>query len=255
VGGKPCNASIVFDRTLDGQVLDFGTTGRLRNSDLVMYDRQTESWWQQFTGEGLVGNYAGAQLTFLGGQVISFADFAAAYPEGKVLKIPEIRRSYGRNPYVNYDSGTPFLFDGELDPRLPPTERILGLELHGEVKAYPFNELAAAGVVNDEVGGEPVVILHKLGTASALDTAEIRAGRDVGSAAAFSRQLGDRLLTFEAVEDGTFRDEETGSTWTILGQAIGGELAGQQLERLLAFDHFWFAWSAFYPETSLFEIR
>ena len=261
VGGKPvavtfcplCNASIVFDRTLDGQVLDFGTTGRLRNSDLVMYDRQTESWWQQFTGEGIVGEYAGARLTFLGVQVISFADFAVAYPHGQVLSIPDFRRSYGRNPYTNYDSGRPFLFDGELDPRLPPTERVLGLDLQGEVKAYPFTKLATAGALHDKVGGEPVVILHKAGTASALDTADISAGRDVGSAAAFSRQLGDRLLTFQALEDGTFRDEATGSTWTILGQATAGELAGQQLERLVAFDHFWFAWYAFYPDTAIYE--
>jgi hypothetical protein len=260
VGGKPvavtfcplCNASIVFDRTLDGQVLDFGTTGRLRNSDLVMYDRQTESWWQQFTGEGLVGEYAGARLTFLGSQVISFADFAAAYPQGTVLKIPELVRSYGRNPYVNYDSGAPFLYDGELDLRLPPTERILGLDLGGEVKAYPFRTLAA-GVVHDEVAGQAVVILYKLGTASALDAAEISAGRDVGSAAVFNRQLGDRLLTFVALGDGTFRDAETGSTWNILGQATAGVLTGQQLDRLIAFDHFWFAWSAFYPETQLYE--
>jgi hypothetical protein len=261
VGGKPvavtfcplCNASIVFDRTLEDQVLDFGTTGRLRNSDLVMYDRQTESWWQQVTGEGLVGEYAGAQLTFLGGQVISFADFAAAYPQGQVLKAPDFHRSYGRNPYTNYDSGRPFLFDGELDPRLPPTERILGIELHGEVKAYPFSKLATTGVLHDEVGGEPVVILYKSGTASALDTADISAGRDVGSAAAFSRQLGGRLLTLHVLDDDAFRDKETGSTWTILGQAIAGDLAGQQLELLLAFDHFWFAWHAFYPQTLVYE--
>jgi hypothetical protein len=261
VGEKPvavtfcplCNASIVFDRTLEGQVLAFGTTGRLRNSDLVMYDRQTESWWQQFTGEGLVGQYAGARLDFLGAQVISFDDFAAAYSEGKVLKIPDFARSYGSNPYVNYDTGAPFLFDGELDDRLSPTERIIGVEHQGEVKAYPFPMLAAAGAINDEVGGEPLVILYKPGTASALDTAQISSGRDVGSAAAFSRRLGERTLTFQSLPDGAFQDRETGSTWNILGQATAGELAGQQLDRLLAFDHFWFAWSVFYPDTTVYE--
>lgn len=261
VGGKPvtvtfcplCNASIVFDRQFADMVLDFGTTGRLRNSDLVMYDRQTETWWQQFTGEGLIGQFAGHQLTFLGSQVVAFADFATTFPDGKVLKIPDARRSYGRNPYVNYDSGAPFLFDGELDPRLPPTERVMGVELNGVAKAYGFDALAAAGVLNDELGGEPLVVFHKFGTASALDSADISAGRDVGSAALFHRAVDGRVLTFEALSDGFFADVETGSTWNLLGQAIAGELRGRQLERLLAFDHFWFAWRAFYPQTELYE--
>ena len=178
VGGKPvavtfcplCNASIVFDRTFDGQVLDFGTTGKLRNSDLIMYDRQTETWWQQFTGQGIVGKHAGEQLDFLASQVISFGDYAAKFPAGEVLARPAFARSYGANPYSGYDSTTqPFLFQGELDDRLPATERIAGVVLPGVVKAYPFTVVATAGAVNDEVAGVPLVVLHKAGTASALD--------------------------------------------------------------------------------------
>ena len=261
VGGKPvavtfcplCNASIVFDRDFDGQVLDFGTTGRLRNSDLVMYDRQTETWWQQFTGQGLVGAHAGRQLAFLPSQVISFGDFAAQFPDGQVLARPtSVSRNYGANPYVGYDStDQPFLFDGESDSRLPATERIVGLALGEEVMAYAFSTLAEAGAVNDEVGGVPVAIFHKAGTASALDSRTISEGRDVGSAAVFDRRVGDQVLTF-APDDGTFRDQETGSTWNLLGEAIAGELAGQRLAQQLAFDHFWFAWSAFHPDTGLF---
>ncbi|MDQ3249016.1 MAG: DUF3179 domain-containing protein [Chloroflexota bacterium] len=262
VGGKPvvvtfcplCNASIVFDRTFNGQVLDFGTTGSLRHSDLIMYDRQTESWWQQVTGEGLVGQFAGEQLTFLDSQVISFADFAQAFPDGKVLKIPALNRDYGRNPYTKYDSGNPFLYDGELDTRLPATERVIGLEIGGLAKAYPFSQLAQLHAVNDELAKTPIVVLHKSGTASALDEAEIEAGRDVGSAAVFNRQLGGRVLTFAVNPDGTFQDRETSSTWDILGRAIAGELIGQQLTRVLAFDHFWFAWYAFFPETTLYGL-
>jgi hypothetical protein len=263
VGGKPvtitfcplCNASIVFDRTFQGQVLNFGTTGRLRNSDLVMYDRQTESWWQQFTGEGLVGQFAGEQLTFLGGQVISFGDFAAEFPDGQVLQRLGTSRSYGINPYTNYDSteGRPFLYDGELDTRLPSTERVIGVEIDENFMAYPFSKLAEIGVINDELGGKAIVILHKAGTASALDQQVIREGRDVGSIAVFDRELDGRTFTFNANTDGTFTDTETGSTWNILGEAIAGELKGQQLKRVLSFDHFWFAWSAFYPETRIYE--
>lgn len=248
-----CNASIVFNREFQGQVLDFGTTGKLRNSDLIMYDRQTETWWQQFTGEGIVGQFAGAQLDFIPSQVISFADFAAEFPDGQVLARPAINRSYGANPYTGYDtSPRPFLFSGEVDARLPATERVAGVVLPGFVRAYPFTVAAQAGVINDEAGGLPLVILHKAGTASALDANAISEGRDVGSVAVFDRRLDDRTLSFTANGDGTFTDSETGSTWNILGQAVAGELSGAQLTPLLAFDHFWFAWAAFHPETELY---
>ena len=129
----------------------------------------------------------------------------------------------------------------------------MGVEAGDEVMAYPFTALAEAQVVNDEIGGEAVVVFHKSGTASALDTSDIREGRDVGSAAVFNRELGDRTLTFEpANEAGLFRDVETGSTWNLFGEAIDGELAGEQLEQVLAFDHFWFAWTAFFPQTGLY---
>jgi hypothetical protein len=262
VGGKPvavtfcplCNASIVFDREFEGQVLDFGTTGLLRNSDLVMYDRQSETWWQQFTGQGIVGEWAGRQLAFLPSQVISFGDFAAVYPEGQVLARPGSSRSYGANPYTGYDSlgEQPFLFTGEVDGRLAATERVVGLEINGEVMAYPFAAAAEAGAINDEVGGTPLVVLHKPGTASALDTRTIAEGRDVGSAAVYDRRVDGQTLTFSANGDGAFSDAETGSTWTLMGQATDGPLAGKELTQLLAFDHFWFAWAAFHPATRVY---
>jgi hypothetical protein len=265
VGGKPvtvtfcplCNASIVFDRAFGGEVLDFGTTGKLRNSDLIMYDRQTETWWQQFTGQGIVGKHAGEQLDFLASQVISFADFAAEFPDGQVLARPPVNRSYGANPYTGYDSTQrPFLFQGEIDDRLPATERVAGVVLPGVVKAYPFTQVAAVGAINDEIDGTPLVILHKAGTASALDAGAISEGRDVGSVAVFDRRIdGDRTLTFVADGDGVYTDEETGSVWNILGEAVAGELAGQRLTQILAFDHFWFAWAAFHPETELYNIK
>jgi len=136
VGGIPvaitfcplCNASIVFDRRVDNKILDFGTTGKLRMSDLVMYDRQTESWWQQFTGTGIVGDYAGSRLKQIPASIVAFEDFHAAYPLAKVLsnKTGYIR-PYGRNPYRGYDriGDIPFLFSATVDDRLPAMERVL----------------------------------------------------------------------------------------------------------------------------------
>ena len=249
-----CNASIAFNRNFDGQVLDFGTTGRLRNSDLIMYDRQTETWWQQFTGEGIVGKYAGEQLNFLSTQVISWEDFKVAHPEGEVLARPNMPRNYGYNPYVGYDSTSrPFLFQGTPDSRLAPAERVLGLTTETEAIAYPFPALEEAGVVHDSFGGVELAIFHKAGLASALDSSVISQGRDIGAVAVYDRQVGDQLLTFSANDDGTFGDAETGSTWDILGEAVDGPLAGETLTAILHFDHFWFAWAAFFPATELYS--
>jgi hypothetical protein len=249
-----CNASIVFDRQVGEQTLDFGTTGKLRKSDLIMYDRQTESWWQQALGEAIAGEFTGTRLTFLASQVMSFGDFATEFPDGEVLAIPtEFSRSYGQNPYIGYDStAQPFLYDGELDVRLPATERVVGIQLGAVARAYPFTTLTKHGVVNDELAETPIAIFFKGGVSSALDTARIDQGRDVGSTVVFDRRLDNQVLTFAAAESGTFTDAETGSTWNIVGEAMDGPLVGQQLTRVVAFDHFWFAWRAFFPETELF---
>ncbi len=111
----------MYRRTLDGQVLDFGTTGFLRFSNLVMYDRQTESWWQEFGGEAIVGDLVGKKLEQIPLSIVSWKDFKTAFPEGKVLsKNTGYQRSYGNTPYAGYDlSNNPFLFDGPKDDRLP----------------------------------------------------------------------------------------------------------------------------------------
>lgn len=81
--GPLCNTAIAFDRRVDGEVLDFGTTGKLRDSDLVVYDRQTETWWQQFGGEALVGTLAGKELRQLPTRVVSWGEFRRAHPSGR----------------------------------------------------------------------------------------------------------------------------------------------------------------------------
>ena len=263
VGGVPvavtfcplCNSAIAFDRRFDGAVLDFGVSGNLRNSDLIMYDRQTHSWWQQFTGEGIVGRYAGGQLEHLPSLLVSFADFRAAYPEGRALsRETGFARQYGRNPYVGYDTtkGNPFLFGGDIDDRLLPVERVIAVSVNGVDAAFPLGILQEEKVINYTVGGRDIVALFKFGAASALDAASIAGSRDVGSAAVFDANLNGRKLTF-GVEGGRIVDAETGSVWSILGSALEGELAGESLTPLVHGNHFWFAWAAFKPNTLLYQ--
>jgi hypothetical protein len=250
-----CNTAIAFERTLDERVLDFGTTGRLRYSNLIMYDRQTESWWQQATGEAIAGEFAGRQLDFYPASLIGWADFKAAHPEGKVLsRETGFARDYGRNPYTGYDdvNNTPFLYDGPQTPgQLPPMARVVTVELSGEAVAYPYEVLQEAHVVNDVIGDAPVAVLWSPGTASALDAGSVASGRDVGAGVVFSRELDGQTLDF--FYHGKIIDEQTGSEWNGLGQATAGPLAGKQLTPIVGVNHFWFSWAAFRPDTRIYE--
>jgi len=268
VGGVPvtvtfcplCNTGVAFQRTLEGQVLDFGTTGRLRFSNLLMYDRQTETWWQQATGEAIAGEFTGRQLTFLPTSMISWADFKEAYPDGTVLsRETGYSRNYGRNPYTGYDdlNRSPFLYDGPQTPgTLPPMARVVTVDLNGEAVGYPYDVLQKVHVVNDTVGGLPIVVLWAPGTASALDADSVAGGEDVGAATTFSRQLDGQTLTFLFDSDRGWRlDEQSGSQWDVLGQAVSGPLAGSQLTPVVSINHFWFSWAAFRPETRVYSLN
>jgi len=190
-----CNSAIAFDRRIDGRVLDFGTTGKLRHSDMVMYDRQTESWWQQFLGEGIVGAMTGKRLKPIPARLESFANFKKRAPAGKVL-VPDDRamRAYGRNPYRGYDSTPyPFLFAGDLPKDIEPMARVIVVD--GEAWSMPL--LRVKGTI---AKGE-LVLRWQAGQNSALDTARIRDGRDVGNVV-IQRVTGGRAV--DVVYDVTF---------------------------------------------------
>jgi hypothetical protein len=170
-----CNSGITFDRRTDAGVLTFGVSGKLRNSDMIMYDRETESWWQQAIGEAIVGDLNGTELISLPSWMESWELFQARNPDGLVMSQPGLPRPYGANPYVDYDSSLrPFLFSGELPPHdIPALLRVVRV---GD-RAWPMTRLADEGQIN-EAG---VQLSWRKGQASALDTREINAGKDVGN--------------------------------------------------------------------------
>lgn len=265
LGGTPilvtfcplCNSAIVFDRHVDGEIFDFGTSGLLRNSDLIMYDRQTESLWQQFIGEGIVGEKAAVRLEFIPSLLISFDDFVAQHPDGEILSVDTgFNRQYGRNPYAGYDTigSNPFLFNGVVDGRLAATERVITVAAEdiGIDVAYPLSVLTAAGVINDRQGETDIAVFHDPGTSSALGASQISEGDDVGAAGVYSPLVNGETLSFEKADD-QIVDSQTGSVWNIHGVAIDGELAGTQLEPIIHANHFWFAWAAFKPDTIIYE--
>ena len=206
VGGVPlavtfcplCNAAIAFDRRVDGRTLDFGTTGNLRSSDLVMYDRQTESWWQQFGGRALVGELTGEKLEQVPARVVAWREFERDHPEGKVLsRETGHSRRYGENPYTGYDDvdSPPFFpTKNSDDKRLPPKERVVFIERGGEAVAVPFSTLQRQKRVRVEIAGRSLEVRWRSGVASSLDSGSVADGRDVG---AVEVREGERLVVFD----------------------------------------------------------
>ncbi len=203
VGGVPvavtycplCNAAIVFDARIDGKAHEFGTTGNLRNSDLVMYDRTTESWWQQFEGEAIIGDLTGRKLKMLPSRIESFSRFRKRFPKGKIL-VPAYSfiTGFGANPYVGYDtSPRPFLYRGPLPNGIPALARVVAV---GE-EAW---SLALLRKKKKIVKGDLVLTWEK-GQNSALDSRDISKGRDVGNVIV-QRKTGSGLK--DEVHDITF---------------------------------------------------
>ncbi|MGE0161293.1 MAG: DUF3179 domain-containing protein [Gemmatimonadales bacterium] len=269
VGGEPisvtycplCNTTLAFDRRFEGVVLDFGTTGRLRFSDLIMYDRQTETWWQQATGEGIVGEHAGRVLRQVPAPVMRWRDVREQIPDVRVLSrdtgFPGYRERYGMNPYRGYDTQRgpmAWTFGRDVPAGLPAMERVVAIELGGESWAVPFGTLRERRIAELTVGGTALVVFYTPETVSAVDAARIQESRAVGSSAVYLALVSGRRLRFEPGPDrGSYRDRETGSTWEFSGRAISGPLQGTQLEEVAHGNHFWFAWGVFRPETRIFD--
>jgi hypothetical protein len=242
-----CNSSLAFRREFDGQILDFGTSGRLRFSNMLIYDRQSETWWQQAEGQGVIGKYAGRFLDQVPALMLPWETVRERYPKARVVsRETGHSRPYGSNPYTGYDeSAFPFLFQGpEINGDNSPMTRVVAISHNGESKGYPYPNLQEEVVVNDRLAEEPVVIIWQPGTASPLDSSSVSSGRDVGSANGFLAVLDGQSLTFRAEGDRII-DEQTGSVWDVSGTAVKGKLKGKSLDPVVTVQHFWFSWTAF----------
>ncbi len=264
VGGVPvavtycplCNSGVAFEREAEGRALTFGTSGMLYANNLVMYDRQSESLWPQLTGQASIGTMTGQQLKAIPMGVVAWSDFTAVHPDALVLSQDTgFDRPYGANPYSGYDRADGdliFPMPDELDERLPVKQRVVGVSDGTTSIAFVRESLAGAEPVQLELADLDLVLWHTPGQRSALDAEQVAEGAEVGSVGVFEPVVDGQQLTFEAVEGG-FRDLETGSTWSVLGTATEGELAGSTLPGYPHDDTFWFAWVAFHPDTDVRE--
>lgn len=251
-----CNTALAFDRRVEGQVREFRTTGLLRWSDLVMYDVQTESWWQQLTGQALVGTFSGTVLSPVPAFHATWREFKETYPQGQVLsRDTGYERPYGQTPYIYYDreiGPSPDFWTYELDSRLRPMERVTTVSLDGAHVAFPFFILATNPVVHYELSGQPLVIFHNKRAISVLDTQSIASARAVGVSSVFLATVQGEELTFR-IEGGWIVDDNTGSQWNRFGKALWGPMEGTQLTPVVSTDSLWFSWARFRPDTVVYD--
>ena len=247
-----CNSAVVFDRRVNGQVHTFGVAGFLRHNDMVMYDRQTDTLWQQLTGEAISGTLTGRQLTPIASRLAPFDAFARSYAGGRVLnRETGYFPNYGQSAYEGYEFGDSPAGAGAKPVRKgAPFDRVLAVTAGGRRRGYGFAFLRRMGVVEDRLKDLNYVIFFSQEMLTPLDASRIAESRPVGTAAAYKVDVNGRRLRFRRRE-GRILDRETGSAWNILGLAIDGPLKGTQLKPVPQMIYFEFAHRAFFPRSEV----
>ena len=238
-----CFSGVVYSRTLGDEVLTFGNTSALYESDMVMLDYETGSYWWQVAGRAIVGELTDAELTPLPSTTTTWGAWRELHPETLVLsRDTGFARPYERNPFLGFED---FLDRGRLafpvseaalDGRLLPGTKVLTLRIGDEARAYPLTGDAPA-VVTDLIGGEPVVVF---------------VNGEAQSGAAFSALLDGRPLTFTD-RDGRAIDSETGSVWDAAGRGVDGTFQGAELAPLPVKTSFWYAAVAADPAVTVYD--
>ncbi len=230
----------MYARDVSGKTLTFGVSGKLIRNSLVMYDRETGTLWSHLTGEALQGRLAGQHLDQVLSEQTTWGRWRTEHRRTWMLEVDPIDGT--TDPYeLYYDSPNAGVIGRKrVDDRLPIKERVIGVRLGGDVKAYSFTALARDRVVNDTVGGIPLVVV--------FDGAS-------QSGAVYRRHLGGKVLTFARGPTAlSMLDDETGSTWDGLsGKATSGLDDGMELEQVPITYSFWFGWVDFYPDTQFYK--
>jgi hypothetical protein len=258
-----CNAAIVYNRKVkkDGSeyLLNFGISGLLMHNDMVMYDKETNSWWEQLMGSAIVGKMTGTDLEMMPALLISAKDYFDRFPQGEILS-PEgihlLGKRHNHRPFhhLNHTDNTldtTFYLPEKVDPRLPPLERVLDIHTPDHTIIFPFHVLAEKQVVNEVSDKLHYTIFYHSETVTVLDEDKLSRSKKVGSATAFRSVQGKDTFTFTKAGD-YFKDEQTGSTWDITGYCREGPAKGRQLWILPHSSHFAFAYLAFFPESIIY---
>jgi hypothetical protein len=235
-------AAVVYEASVDGQALQFGDSGKVYNNAMLMYADGSETLWNQATGQAVVGEAVGDKLATYPSVVMRWDEWKEEHPDGLCLSTNTgFARDYGRHPYGAYEKTKQVFFPlNHVDDRLSAKEDVYRLELGAEQLVFSTAILGAQTEPNETLGeGEDAI--HAVAFMD-YDTFTTRV---------FSRELDGQVLTFVREGKATITDKETGTTWSLDGRALRGELAGQQLELLPSVHLYAFAQLAMYPETQI----
>ena len=247
VGGIPvavtycplCYTNQVFERVINGEEVEFGTSGKLYNSNLLMYDRLTDSYWSQALGMAVKGELSGYELNLVPFDVITWGDWKTLYPDTLVLTTDTGHiRSYATDPYGDYYTEPRIIFPVEnQDDRIHPKEIILGFHQENVYKAYKQSDVESSVIINDSLGDSPVLLVSLFSENSR----------------AFERIIDGEILEFQYVDDKII-DTQTNSEWNYDGLSVSGYHKGEQLKRMPMEPGFWFEWVAFHPDTLVYDV-
>ncbi|MBI3413039.1 MAG: DUF3179 domain-containing protein [Candidatus Aenigmarchaeota archaeon] len=234
-----CRTPIAYEGRISGKKATFRVTGLLYNANDLLVDIETRSYWQQITGEAVVGDAIGKNLTKIPTEMTTWALWKAKYPDTLVMSSDTgFDRDYGTDPYGGYEeSDKTWYFPKKEDGRLFVKDIIYGVAFNEGSKAYPKSNVTSDGVINDQIGKNKLLIMHD----SDLDTVKV-----------FDRVLRGTELNFETV-DGKIVDMKTKSSWNYEGVAVDGPLKTEKLKRIDATHSFWYVWAGFYPQTSVYK--
>jgi hypothetical protein len=239
-------SGIAFDPTVDGDQRSFGVSGLLFENNLIMFDRESESLWNQMSLGAQCGLEAGRELTRLPVVETTWGEWKKRFPNSTIVTTNTGHsRVYGVYPYGDYDrrtnSGLTFP-SSPFSSERPPKEPVLGVHDGDDALGFPY------GVFED--GGENVAVNETVGQRAIVVTWN----NTEQTAVAFDRMVAGQVLNFTMIDPDAMMmtDAETGSTWDVRGEAVGGPLAGERLAMVAdAYVVFWFAWSVYYPDTRL----
>lgn len=234
-----CFTTQVFDRTINDKETEFGTSGKLYNSNLVMYDRNTDSMWSQALGKAVVGELTGYELKRIPFDLAKWSDWKKLYPDTIVLSTETGHsRPYGSDPYGGYYTDSRVIFPVKnADDRMHPKEIILGFDHNESFKAYKLSDAESQKIINDKINEKNLVLVSVVPSV-------VRA---------FERTVDGQVLEF-TLDGNKMTDKQTGSEWNYDGMAISGALQGKQLDRISFNPGFWFEWVAFHPTTEVYQI-
>ncbi|MGI8774139.1 MAG: DUF3179 domain-containing protein [Actinomycetota bacterium] len=269
VAGRPvvvsfcplCNSATAFDRRVGNRTLIFGVSGQLLSANLVMFDRQTISLWQQVTGRSFAGDFKGRELDRLPVRMVSFGAWREAHPDGKVMEEPADGFDYGRDAYAGY--GRDVLSESKYfrappesgsgtrtDPRLPPKWRVIGVQEGKRAVAFPMPESGRRAVAHALLDGTPLVTFFQKDGAETSTAPRLEDGRRGWSGVVYQAELDGRRLSFRT-GGGSFVEISTGSRFDFFGRAISGPMKGEELRPVDQVTAFWFSWADSYPRTKV----